>query len=140
MRQFVPIIQNQFWVLFPLFCMQLILIYYTLTCIFKGFPRKLIIKTFNLGFAFFTTYAFMFVIPIGVQLVDFSWSLQKSLLVLYIKQLYPQFTAYFICVLFLRGYVSALDEEYFQHYHGENARGQSVAIEHVPSMFSQKEP
>ena len=39
--------------------------------------------------------------------------------------------------MFLRGYVSAIDEEYYQHYHGINARGQSVAIEHVPALITQ---
>ena len=41
-----------------------------------------------------------------------------------------------ICLGILKSFLNALDEEHYDHYHGEDARGKSVVIHHIPAIGS----
>lgn len=41
-----------------------------------------------------------------------------------------------ICLGILKSFLKALDDEHYEYYHGEDARGKSVVIHHIPAIAS----
>ena len=94
------------------------------------FPKKLVVETYYLSYAYWYTYT------INIAMVIFITSFNDSdhdilwtivILVVVVPLII------FLMQRELKKFMDVLDQEDFEYFNGEDARGKSVYISHLPS-------